>query len=97
MQVGKINPFGRIPVDQTIEETVDKDTKTAGGIKGFSLKQAALDRYYLTAEHRTVCLKQIREMYDNKPLGLKHHDLGPSRIRKDELAVQSLVDLMDKE
>ena len=36
-------------------------------------------------------------MTDNKPLGLKHHDLGPSRIRKDELAVQSLVDLMDKE
>ena len=36
-------------------------------------------------------------MNDNKPLGLKHHDLGPSRIRKDELAVQSLVDLMDKE
>ena len=36
-------------------------------------------------------------MTDNKPLGLKHHDLGPSRIRKDELAVQSLVNLMDKE
>ena len=36
-------------------------------------------------------------MTDNKPLGLKHHDSGPSRIRKDELAVQSLVDLMDKE
>ena len=36
-------------------------------------------------------------MTDNKPLGLKHHNLGPSRIRKDELAMQSLVDLMDKE
>ena len=24
------NTFGRIPVDQTIEETVNKDTQTAG-------------------------------------------------------------------
>ena len=30
MEVGKLNPFGRIPVDLTIEETVNKDTQTAG-------------------------------------------------------------------
>ena len=28
VQIGKINPYGRIPVDQTIEETVNKDTHT---------------------------------------------------------------------
>ncbi len=31
VQLGKINSFGRIPVDQTIEETANKDTQTAGG------------------------------------------------------------------
>ena len=49
VQLGRQNPFGRIPVDQTIEETVNKDTQTPGGTKGFSLKPAALSRYYLTA------------------------------------------------
>ena len=29
VEVGKLNPFGRIPVDLTIEETVNKDTQTA--------------------------------------------------------------------
>ena len=43
------NPFGRIPVDQTIEETVNKNAQTAGGTKGFSLKLAAPSRHYLTA------------------------------------------------
>jgi len=42
IQIGSKNPFGRIPVDQTIEETVNKDTQTPGGIKGFSLNPGAV-------------------------------------------------------
>lgn len=57
VQLGRDNPFGRIPVDQTIEETVNKDTQTPGGTKGFSLKPADLSRYYLTTEYRSTCLK----------------------------------------
>ena len=30
------NRFGRIPIDQTVESTVNCDTKTRGGISGFS-------------------------------------------------------------
>ncbi|KAJ8366495.1 hypothetical protein AAFF_G00353320 [Aldrovandia affinis] len=33
VQLGSQNPFGRIPVDQTIEETVNRDTQTAGGTR----------------------------------------------------------------
>ena len=36
------NPFGPTPVDQTVEETISKDTQTAGGTRGFSLKPGAL-------------------------------------------------------
>lgn len=58
MLMGRQNPFGRIPVDQTIEETVNKETQTPGGTKGFSLKPAALNRYYLIAAYRSTCLKK---------------------------------------
>lgn len=44
-----------------------------------------------------TCLKQLQDLTDIKSLGVIHHDLEPSRIRKDELAVQSLVDLMETE
>ena len=30
VKLGSNNPFGRIPVDQTIEETINKDTQTPG-------------------------------------------------------------------
>ena len=31
VQLGRNNPFGRIPVDQTIEETINKDTEVVWG------------------------------------------------------------------
>ena len=46
VQLRADNPFGRIPVDQTIEETINKDTQTAGGTKGFSLKAGTISRYF---------------------------------------------------
>ena len=58
VQLGSKNPFSRIPVDQTLEETVKKDTQTAGGTKGFSLKPGAVARYYLTSEYRSMYLRQ---------------------------------------
>ncbi len=51
VQCGSLNAFGRIPVDQTMEDTVNPDTQTAGATKGFSLKRAAVERYYLTSEY----------------------------------------------
>ena len=45
VQTGGDNPFGRIPIDQTVEETVNVDTQTAGGTKGFSLKPDAVSKY----------------------------------------------------
>eukprot|EP00058_Branchiostoma_floridae_P000977 XP_002586465.1 hypothetical protein BRAFLDRAFT_106667 [Branchiostoma floridae] len=96
VQIGHANPFGRIPVDQTIEETVNKDTQTAGGTKGFSLNHSAISKYYLTAEHRSFFLKQLRDMTSGaKSSKFSHKDLQTTRIRRDEADVSSLVDLME--
>ena len=80
VQLGQSNPFGRISVDQTIEETVNKDTQTEGGTKGFSLKAGAISRYYLTAKYRSVCLRNLRTMVDTKAFGTSHADLEPGRV-----------------
>ena len=44
VQISSDNPFGRIPVDQTTEVTVNKDTQTPGGTSRFSLKAGAVKR-----------------------------------------------------
>ncbi|KAG1660989.1 putative ATP-dependent RNA helicase DDX46 [Nymphon striatum] len=80
------NPFAKIAIDQTVEETVNMDTQTAGGTKGFSLKQSALTRYYLTAEHRAEALRQLRDLISSgqSQEGLNHADLQSPRVKRDE-------------
>ena len=82
VQLGSNNPFGRIPVDQTIEETVNKDTQTPGRTKGFSLKPGAVSRHYLTAKYRAVYLRTLRDMIGQGRSKLSHPDLHGPRIRK---------------
>ena len=95
IQIGSSNPFGRIPVGQAIEETVNKATQTPGGTKGFSLKHGAVTRYYLTSEYRSKFLRQLRCVVGRNDYQVNHPDLHLSRIRRDEADVQSLDQLME--
>ena len=58
VQIGKENSFGRIPIDQATEETVNKDTKSKGGITKYSFKPGAVNCFYLTAEYRNRYIRQ---------------------------------------
>ena len=95
VHIGSQNPFGRIPVDQTIEETVNRDTQTAGGTKGFSLNRAAVERYYLTSEYRSMYLRQLRQMVGRGMSHLSHPGMHMPRITRDEADVQSIVKLLE--
>ena len=50
VQLRNEHPFARIAVDSTTDETVNKDTETTGGTRGFSLKSGAVSRYYLIVQ-----------------------------------------------
>ena len=50
VQRSHASPFSQIPMDQTIEKTINRDTKTKGGIVGFSLNRGAVQRWMLTAQ-----------------------------------------------
>jgi hypothetical protein len=89
------NPFGSIPIDQAVEETVNKDTETPGGTKGFSLNPAALKKHYMTAEYRALFLGNLRDMLDmNAYQASSHPDLNKPRIAKDEKDIQAMEDLL---
>ena len=94
VQLSSNNPFGRIPVDQTTEVTVNKDTQTPGGTSRFSLKAGAIKRYYVTAEYRSAFLGQLRDMVQGNKSKLCHTELQLPRIQKDEEAVNAVVGLI---
>ena len=93
-QIGSKNTFGRIPMDQTIEETINKDTQTAGGTKGFSTNKSAVSKYYITANDRANFIRQLRSMLDMKNQGFQHPDMTTARKQKDEEDVQSLANML---
>ena len=95
VQLASSNPFGRIPVDQTTEVTVNKDAQNPGGTTRFSLKPATVQRYYvLTAEYRSAFLGQLRNMVQASNSETQHTELQSSRMKKDEQAVSAIVDLI---
>ena len=63
VQLGEDNPFGKIPVDQACEETVNRDKQTPAGTKGFSLKPKAVNKYYLVAEYRSIFMRKLKDMF----------------------------------
>ena len=81
-------------MDQTTEVTVNKDTQTPGGTGRFSLKAGAIKMYYITAEHRSAFLGQIRGMVQGKKSGLHHAELQRTRIKNEE-AVSAVVHLIE--
>ena len=66
-QIDSANTFGKIPMDQTIN-----DTRTSGGTKGFSTKANAVSKYYITADDRTNFVRQLRSMVHLKNRGFWH-------------------------
>lgn len=92
------NHFSRVAVDQTIEQTINKDTQTSGGTKGFSLRPGTLSKYYLNADHRAVAVRQLREIISQADKSsCKHPDLQGTRIQKDEQNVAAIVNLLEND
>ena len=89
--IGESNPFGKVPVDQACEQTVNKDMQTAGYTKGFSLKEGAARKYYLVAECRSIFLGLMKDMLNLNKSNFHHTDLQSNRIVRDETDVKSLV------
>ena len=87
--------FGRIPVDQTTEVTVNKDTKSSAGITKYSLKTGAVNRFFMTAEYRCSFLAHLRDMVQVKRPFYHHDEMLSTRKRKDEQAVTAVESLIE--
>lgn len=90
VQLAGESPFGRIPVDQTTEVTVNKDTKSSGGITKYSLKTGTVTRFYMTAEYRCSFLAHLRDMVQGKRPSYHHDEMLSTRKRKDEQVVTTI-------
>ena len=96
VQGSHASPFSQIPIDQTIEQTINRDTKTKGGIVGFSLNKGAVQRWMLTAHERAAVTQNLKKM-----MGVKQSETSAmketrtARISRDESDVRKVVEVLE--
>ena len=79
-----------------LEQSVNRDSKTKGGIVGITLQKNALDRWFLTAHVRAAVTSAMREICsisndDEQVSELNHKEIGKKRRCRDERDVQSML------
>ena len=60
VQLSETNPFGRCEPDRVIETTINQDTRTPGGLIGFSTKTNAVDRWMISASYCANVYSHLR-------------------------------------
>ena len=82
----------RIPVDQTIEQTINRSAQTRGGIIGFSRNVGAYYRWCVTRHKRTSYLEATLEELDMiSDENDSHKTTKPSAIRQSEEEVSKVI------
>ena len=61
VQLSETNPFGRCKPGRVIETTINKDSKTPGGLTGSSTKTNAVDRWAINASYRASLYSHLQE------------------------------------
>ena len=90
------NVFAQVPVDMAIEQSLNRDTKTKGGVIGSSLRCGAVQRWIATAHDRaaiTAACHSLAGISKESDRSKRHKDL--TRIKRDEDDVQSVIGTLE--
>ena len=57
--------FSAVACDQTIEQTINRDSKTKGGLIGFSMNRSTVHRWLLSQAERASITSKCKDMAGN--------------------------------
>ena len=81
-------------MDQTIEQTLNRNTKTKSGIIGFSLKKGAVARRMLTTNARESFVDLCREMASLQEDDKAHKEFGSVQLKRVEEDVKKVMEIV---
>ena len=81
--------FYKVPSDQCIEQTINREQKGHGGIKGNSTSVGTIQRWVLTSHIASKCLSNFEHMLSFKKIDQLPKALGASRIKYDNEQIQN--------
>ncbi|XP_041369507.1 uncharacterized protein LOC121383502 [Gigantopelta aegis] len=87
--------FKMLQCDQAIEQTVSRDSKTKGGVTGFTLNSGAVQRWILAQPQRSAITRQCEMMAGVSPETRPCKDNDATRIKKDKKAITLIMDTIN--
>jgi hypothetical protein len=94
------NRFSAVWTDMALEQTMDKQSKSNGGIIGFSLNPNARDRWFLSNHIRAGMVESLKGMvvmdtsWDDTDFTSGHKEDTETRMEADERGVSNLLDIL---
>ncbi len=83
--------FAQVECDITIEQTFNRESKTKGGLTGFTQNKAAVHRWILSQPARALITKECKSMAGQTQEARIRRELDKSRITRDEQDVQNVL------
>ena len=91
--------FAQVWTDMALEQSINLDSKSNGGIIGISKKPCALKRWFLTSHEHTAITTALKKLcdLDDSESQILHKDCSDSRIKRDEEDINKLLVLFTSE
>ena len=90
----QIGRFNKVPTDQAIEQTINKDQKCSGGITNFCTSEGTVQRWVLTSHVAGKCKATMELFFGMSELHSVTKDLSKKRIMFDEECVMRSYELI---
>lgn len=87
----------RTVIDQRGEQTINRDSKVAGGIKALSADEKSILKWTLNRASQAENTSNFRTFSNTEPLGDVYKQVRPSSILTSEKRMQKLVHVMTSE
>ncbi|KAJ8049553.1 hypothetical protein HOLleu_02339 [Holothuria leucospilota] len=84
--------FAQVACDQAIEQTANRDSKTKGGMHGFTTSSGAVNRWIWSHHERGLITRECEIMAGKADNGSHTHaDLFQSRMKRDKEDVEKII------
>ena len=87
----------RTAIDQRGEQSINRDGRTAGGIKSFYSSQSSILKWTLNRAQQSANTSELKSMTGIAQENFAHKSLRPSEIIKSEKKVQRIVEVLQDE
>ena len=84
--------FNSVSTDQALEQTINLEAESKGGVVGFTLRKSALLTWLLTRHITAEYNVAFKSMLSCEKEDQHHPDFGPSRTERDQSDVVKILD-----